>query len=594
MITNESIADARRRLQARPGVQTSPEAVVASELVDAANDEALDAAATDTASTATSTVNLVTQLEAIGEAAAQQRKESATAGASTAQLMAGLGVLLDCRQDQHGGFFVLHRGAGRPEHVPLLSERYKDLVRVRATQIGGYATSVPTEKMNTIISIARNSALQRPPERVYRRVGRDGDDYLFDLGSDLVVRITPQGFSIEQNDRYPFRQSREQAVMVPPIPCDNAVEAFLRLGPLLAGVPGKDQVKFLAVLVEYHRTNTPYPILQLTGPEGSSKSAVAEHVLRVVDDFVADEPPSTGLELEDITASAQHRHAILLDNASELGKGVENMMCIMSLGGTQTSRLLYTNSEQHVAVLHNPLVITAIRPVIRQADTLDRTLSIAVERPQTYVPMSQVRREFRARLPEIQGGLLFFLSTALRMRDEVAQTPGIGGHRMVDWLMTGEAIARSLGVAPGRFLRQMQRSRRAAARDYIEGDLFASALVRLIDTWVATAVKRHQTQEALPSWRTWSSTPGWCVVATETGHRVAATPQAILKELTQHVEGVTNTLYDQRIPRTARAVTSALQRVQGVLGRAGTACERQTVNGGSNAYWIFDRPGDRP
>jgi hypothetical protein len=270
------------------------------------------------------------------------------------------------------------------------------------------------------------------------------------------------------------------------------------------------------------------------------------------------------------------------------------LLCITALGGTQTTRQLYTNSDPHVAVLHNPVILTAIRPVLRQADTLDRTLSIAVERPHTYVPMSQVRREFRARLPEVQGALLFLLSVALRMRDEVAQTPGIGGHRMVDWLMTGEAIARSLGVAPGRFLHQMQRSRRAAARDYVEGDLFASALVRLIDTWVTTAVKRRQTQEALPSWRTWSSTPGWCVVATETGHRVAATPQAILKELTQHVEGVTNLLYDQRIPRTARAVTSALQRVQGVLGRAGTTCERQTVNGGSNAYWIFDRPADRP
>lgn len=526
--------------------------------------------------------DLSEQLEDIAKEADASREGAAD---RMGRLLQEIAQELPCYQDQYGNFYVLYTNGRKPEHVPLASERFADIVRVTAIERGGPNTFVPKERIETLRSICRYQAMQRPPVPVQGRVGKDGDDNLYDLGDGDLVRTNAAGSSIERNTRFAFRWAREKAVVAPPVPCEDPREAFKRLKPLLAGVPKVDRLPLVAAVVEYFRPDTPYPIIQLNGPEGSSKSSVAEHIIRVVDNFVSAEPPSTGLEAEDMVASAQVHHCLFIDNATHLPKGVENLLCVMALGGVITERQLYTNSEVHSAPVHNPIIITAIQPILRQSDALDRSYTINVQKPTVYRSMAEVRAEYAAKLPEIHGALLCLLSTALRLRPQVAQVPGISQHRMIDWMMTGEAIAQSLGQPPGRFVQLMSLKRRTAAKDYLEGDLFASALLRLLQHWVDQARQGNKLHPHLPSWRTWSTDPGWVVVQADQELMVAATATAIHKHLPSHVES--RVVYDRRIPDTARATTGALQRVQGVLTRSGINCERSAVNGGNNGFWHF-------
>ncbi|MFZ1539317.1 MAG: hypothetical protein WAT23_18295 [Chromatiaceae bacterium] len=525
----------------------------------------------------------VQRLEAIAQELAP-RQESAAA--RSARLMREIEQELPCFQDQFGNFFALYAGGAKREYVSLNSERFTDLVRVIAIQRGGQATHIPKEHIDGLRSICRHVALQKSPVTVYRRIGKDGDDYLYDLGDGTQVRTNATGSTIEQNRRHPFRWSREQAVTPPPVLCADPAIAFGRLAPMLVGIPIGDQLPVIAAVIEYLRCDTPHPILQLLGMEGSMKSSVAERIIRAVDNFGSDEPPSTELERKDIIASAQAHLCIFGDNVTDLPKGVEDLLCIAALGGAQTSRLFYTNAEVHTAPLHNPIIFTGIQPLLRQSDALDRAYTIFVERPTMYRPMREVRAEFTAAIPEILGALLCLLSTALRKRDAVAQVPGISKHRMIDWMMTGEAIAQALGHPVGHFVTLMHHQRQVAAKDYIEGDTFAAALVSILHHWVDSAQQKHQDYSELPSWRTWAKKPGWVVVTRPNGTVVAATPAAICNEISTHAGGA-GFYRNPRIPNTARATTGALQRVQGVLTRSGINCQRQSVNGGHNGYWLF-------
>ena len=538
--------------------------------------------ATGAADTPPPEQTVVEQLQAIDQ---ETEPDQQSAAARQGRLLQEIERELPCSQNQFGGFDVLYAGGTKLETIPLNSGHFADVVRFLAQQRGGPTTHIPKERIETLCSILRIQALQRPPITVNRRVGKDGKDSLYDLGDGQIVRTNAQGSTLERNTRHPFRWSREQAVTPPPVLTTDPRQAFACLEPLLVGVPLADRLPLVATIVEYLRSDTPHPILQLLGPEGSMKSALAERVIRAVDNFGSDEPPSTGLEPADMVASAQAHHCLLIDNATHLPKGSEDLFCIAALGGAKTTRLLYTNAETHTAQLHNPIIITAIQSILRQSDALDRSYTINVQKPTVYRSMAEVRAEYAAKLPEIHGALLCLLSTALRLRPQVSQVPGISQHRMIDWMMTGEAIAQSLGQPPGRFVQLMSLKRRTAAKDYLEGDLFASALLRLLQHWVDQARQSNQLHPNLPSWRTWSTDPGWVVVQADQELMVAATATAIHKHLPLHVES--RVVYDRRIPDTARATTGALQRVQGVLTRSGNKCERVSANGGNNGYWHF-------
>ena len=123
--------------------------------------------------------------------------------------------------------------------------------------------------------------------------------------------------------------------------------------------------------------------------------------------------------------------------------------------------------------------------------------------------------------------------------------------------------------------------RQRAAEDYIEGDAFAHALVKTLRTWGATA----KPADKLPGWRSWSKA-GWFAVELRGRVLIGATAQAICTEVVKHCMFSEQT----RMPETARATTGALQRVQGVMGRAGIEAELKSINGDKNNAWFFCLP----
>ena len=350
------------------------------------------------------------------------------------------------------------------------------------------------------------------------------------------------------------------------------------------GIPEDDQIPLIAAVAECLNPSSPNPIICFIGQEGSTKTSKAARIAQTIDPFNGEPPSSEHKDERNLHAATQDRYCVLLDNMTGTQKGVEDFLCRSSYGSAVTLREYYTNADALTLQLHVAWILTGIAPFLRQADTLDRALVISIEKPRQYRTESVVRAEYAAKIPDVLGGVLCLLSTSLRMRDQIASQRR-WKHRMVDWAMTGEAIAQSIGLPPGHFVELMDRKRQRAASDYVEGDAFASALVKLVNEWASKAQPADDGK--IPSWHSWGKTqPGWCAVKQPGSTIVAATAGAICKGIARYVES-THAYPDPRIPSTARATTGALQRVQGVLGRSGIECKLRAVNGGANGFWVF-------
>jgi len=178
----------------------------------------------------------------------------------------------------------------------------------------------------------------------------------------------------------------------------------------------------------------------------------------------------------------------------------------------------------------------------------------------------------------VLGGLLYFLMERMRSAPSIEAKQTIK-HRMVDFAVTGEAIAQALGMTPGTFITRQADARANAARDWIEGDGFAAPLV----AWLQDIGKSAKQVATMPSARALMKKSPWTGLVN--GRCVVIAPA---KDI---YEAVRNRSPDGPYAlRNARQTRTALERVQGGLTKAGWSMGCRQTNGGSNAYWVFGAP----
>jgi hypothetical protein len=168
------------------------------------------------------------------------------------------------------------------------------------------------------------------------------------------------------------------------------------------------------------------------------------------------------------------------------------------------------------------------------------------------------------------------------MRYAASLTQDTASDRMVDWITTGEAIAQSIGKASGEYTNARQVARQAAARDWIEGDSFASALMAEVTSMAQGA----QPSASLPGFRTWSSARAWVGVINGRA-TVFMTAAEIGDRVTKRWPFVPGA---PPPPSTARQTKLALERVQGEVQQAGWEMACKQANNGNNTYWAFRLP----
>jgi len=306
--------------------------------------------------------------------------------------------------DPNGTAFADLAIDGHRETWPIRSRQFRHWLRRRYYEETGSAARTETVRLAVDLLEAR-AQFDAPERTVHVRVAEhDGRTYLDLADKDWrAVQIGSEGWQVIASPPVRFRRA---AGMLPlPIPqrggSIEALTAFLNL-------PGPDEfVLMVAWLLAALQQGGPYPLLVITGEQGSAKTVLTKILRALIDPNAA---PTRALPREerDLMIAANNGHVLAYDNLSGLPSWLSDALCRLASGGSFAIRRLYTDCEEVLFQAARPAVLNGIEDVVSRSDLADRAIFLTLE------PIADARRrterqlwrEFEVVRPRILGALL--------------------------------------------------------------------------------------------------------------------------------------------------------------------------------------------
>src|SRR5262249_23185806 len=212
------------------------------------------------------------------------------------------------------------------------------------------------------------------------------------------------------------------------------------------------------------RSGGPYPLLSISGEQGSAKTVLSKMLKALIDPNAAP-VRSLSREERELMIAADNSHLLAFDNLSGLPIWLSDALCRLASGGSFAVRQLYTNDEEVLFEAVRPILLNGIEEISRP-DLGDRALFLtlppigeALRRPE-----KELWREFEIARPRILGALLDAVVHGLRAmgRIHLDRLP-----RMADFALWATACETALWPA-GTFARAYAANRRTAIEGMIE------------------------------------------------------------------------------------------------------------------------------
>jgi hypothetical protein len=373
---------------------------------------------------------------------------------------------------------------GHRETWPIRSARFRFWLRRWYFEATGQAPGAGAISSALNLLEAR-AQFEGPLREIYVRVAEyDGRIYL-DLADELwrAVAIGPDGWQVITAP--PVRFRRAGGMLPLPMPARggsiNALASFLNL-------PDRnDFILVVAWLLAALRHGGPYPLLAVSGEQGSAKTVLSKIVRALVDPNAA--PVRTApREERDLFIAANNGHLLAFDNLSDLPSWISDALCRLASGGSFAIRQLYTDQDEILLRAARPVILNGIEDVITRPDLADRAIFLTLP----HVPEAQRRLEqeiwydFEVARPHILGALLDAAAGGLRALPGVRlqQLP-----RMADFAVWSTACETALWPS-GTFLCAYNANRKAATEDVVEADPVAARvrdIMAVRTTWTGNA-----------------------------------------------------------------------------------------------------------
>ena len=313
---------------------------------------------------------------------------------------------------------------------------------------------------------------------VHIRAAQEGPSYYIDLCDEQwrVVYVTPRGWRIL--DQSPVMFTRTSAMRALPAPDRNAADLD-RLWHNV-NIPIDRRVLVLAWVLECFRPETPFPVLELVGEQGSAKSTTQSVLRSLIDPnkvLLRGRPKTT----EDVFVAAGCNWLVSYENLSSLTAEQQDAFCTLATGGGYAGRQLYTNGEEHVMETKRPVVLNGISVVATRPDLIDRVIHVdmPVIAPDQRRDDSDTSSGWERDKSVVFAALLDLFSAALAKLPEVRL---MRKQRMADFERLGEAVGRVLGFEEGEFLAQYAEMVSAGIERALESNPVAQALESFIQT----------------------------------------------------------------------------------------------------------------
>ena len=373
---------------------------------------------------------------------------------------------------------------GHRETWPIRAKGFRRWLARRFFEETGGAPS--SEALQSALNVIEAKAHFDAPERiVHVRVGGlDGRLYL-DLGDEAwrAVEIDTAGWRVIDSPPVRFRRASGMQPLAIPSPGGS----ITALRPFLNVQSDADFVLVVAWALACLRNRGPYPVIVLSGEQGSAKSTFSSILRSLLDPNTA---PLRALPREDrdLFIAASNGHVLAFDNVSGLPAWISDTLCRLATGGGFAVRQLYTDQDEVLFDAARPVILNGIEDIVTRPDLADRAVFLTLE----PIPEERRRTEaelwaaFNAERPRILGVLLDAVVTGLRRLPEtrLEKLP-----RMADFALWATACETALWP-DGTFWAAYCGNRDEAVEGVIEADPIAAAVRALMaarTAWTGTA-----------------------------------------------------------------------------------------------------------
>ncbi|MBT2748287.1 MULTISPECIES: hypothetical protein [unclassified Lysobacter] len=387
---------------------------------------------------------------------------------------------------------------------------------------------------------------------VHLRAARGDDGYYIDLcdAKWRVVYVCATGWDLLDHAPILFTRTSAMRPLPEPDPNHGGLSDLARLWEHV-NVRPEQQVLVLTWLLDCLRADTPFPVLELIGEQGSAKSTTQSVLRSLIDPnkVLLRGRPKT---VEDIFVAAANNWMVSYENLSGLTPEQQDTLCTLATGGGFAARQLFTNGEEHVLETKRPAVLNGIAVVATRPDLIDRVVHIDMpvidsaarkDDAQAKAAWDRDRARVFAGLLDLFGLVLERLPT-IRLKHK---------QRMADFERLGEAVSRALGHPAGRFQSQYAELVHAGVDRALDGNPVAQALDKFLR------------KEVLP----WTGTAG------------------ALYEQLNHVSGSDRSAW----PRSPKGLADQLRRVAPAYRTKGIEIENRGHTRDGAVWRVSRRPG---
>jgi hypothetical protein len=343
-----------------------------------------------------------------------------------------------------------------------------------------------SQAINDALAVLEGKAIHDSPEfEVHTRIAENQGRIYLDLANSewTFVEVTANDWSVVHQPPVAFRRPRGMK----PLPTPQRGGSLHALNNFV-NIAEEDRPLLYAWAIAAMRPQGPFPVLSLSGEQGTAKSTTSKILRMLIDPNSADlraEPR----DVHNLCIGANNSWILPFDNLSYLHPWFSDALCRLSTGGGFSTRELYTNNEETLFQVQRPVILNGIEEFGFRSDLLDRSILITLLpiTPQQRRCESDFFRDFEQALPYLLGALLDATVIALRNFPNVriAESP-----RMADFARWAVAAEPGLPIAAGSFLARYMQNRQNAHALALEGSPLTIAIQNLMasrTTWQGTA-----------------------------------------------------------------------------------------------------------
>jgi hypothetical protein len=430
-------------------------------------------------------------------------------GPTQADILIGLAEAAELFHSADGTAFADLDINGHRETWPVRTKGFKRWLARQFFEATGGAPSSETVQsaLNVIEAKAHFDAPEMP---VFIRVGGIDDALYLDLGDEAwrAVEIKTAGWRVVENPPVRFRRAAGMQPLPVPVP-GGSVES---LRSFLNVQSDTDFVLVVAWALAVLRNRGPYPVMVLSGEQGSAKSTFSAILRALLDPNTA---PLRALPREDrdLFIAANNGHVLAFDNVSGLPSWISDTLCRLATGGGFAVRQLYSDQDEVLFDAARPVILNGIEDIVTRPDLADRAVFLALEAipEEQRRPEAELWADFEAECPKILGVLLDAVVEGLRQLPDtrLERLP-----RMADFALWASACETAIWPADT-FWSAYCGNRDEAVENVIDADPVAAAVRALMSErteWTGTATDllgalAEEAGERVAKSKTWPPSP---------------------------------------------------------------------------------------